>query len=68
MNVGTNESAPRTGDTQRGFWKGVGIGLAIALAGLAILAALMFFTMGRCPLCGDMMPGHDGMMEMNERP
>lgn len=41
--------------SQPGFWKGVVVGLAVVLAGLAIVVAVMFFAMGRCPMCGGMM-------------
>ena len=50
-----NQTAPKTGNGQPGFGKGVVVGLAIVVAGLAIVAAVMFLAMGRCPMCGGMM-------------
>ena len=50
-----NQTAPHTGNSQPGFWKGVVVGLAVVLAGLALIAAVMFLAMGGCPMCGGMM-------------
>lgn len=40
---------------RRNMWVGVLIGIIATLAMLALIAAAMFFSMGRCPMCGGMM-------------
>lgn len=37
--------------------RGVLIGVLVTLGVLALLAAIMFLAMGRCPMCGGMMGG-----------
>lgn len=62
--------------SRRGIGVGAGIliGVLVTLLALALLAAIGFFTMGRCPMCGRMwgdgMPGRmmDGGMQDDEMP
>ena len=68
MSPDTNQPDLRTPEYQAGFWKGIVVGLAVIFAGLVIIAALTFFAMDRCPMCGRMMQGQNGVMDMNDRP
>ena len=49
------ESSATKKSQRRNVWIGVLIGIVAMLVILALIAAIMFFSMGRCPMCGRLM-------------